>query len=248
MNTMNTINTINTDYKKKYLKYKSKYLNLKGGNNLPNLRFDADGLLIYQTTRRNIVPFQKLQIEIITSFFVTYIGYYMQDIVNNLNRHFGINILVSNTLSEIEFFRKNKNHELNNTLVPVGEDFVHWVYVGNNGYVHNPYDYNMQILNSHQFCQTHALLLAYEPNYRVNTTPQQAYYKVVQFWNFVLDNTIKIDQVAHVVNELRMANVSENQNWVDAIIEYYLQPNFNFEQIKLLISSDLAKQLAPDFK
>ena len=239
---------MNTDYKKKYLKYKSKYLNLKGGNTLVDLRFEADGLLTYQTTSRNIIPFKRLQIEVITSFFVTYIGYNMQNIVNYLNTYFGVNVLVNDTLNETSFNIKLKKNKLNNTLVPVGEDFVHWVYVDSKGVTHNPYDYNMQILNSHQFCQTHALLLAYEPSYRVITTPQLAYNKVIEFWKFILDNMINIDYIAYVVNQLRIANVSENQNWIDAIINNYLEPDFNSEKIKLLISSDLAKELAPNFK
>lgn len=238
---------MNTDYKKKYLKYKTKYINLKGGYTLKDLRFETDGLLTYETTLRNIIPFKKLQVEMITSFFVTYIGNNMQNVVNYLNKYFGVNILVSDTLNENNFILKLENNELNNTLVPVGIDYVHWVFVDSNGIVHNPYDYNMQIYNSHQFCQTHALILAYEQGYRVMTTPQLAYNKVIEFWNFILDNMIVLEYVGEVVHQLIRANISENQNWVEAIIYSYLQPNFNTEQIKLLISSGLAKELAPNF-
>ncbi len=43
---------------------------------------------------------------------------------------------------------------------------VHWIYVDSNANIHNPYIYNMQKNHSHQFCQTHSLLMALIPSTR----------------------------------------------------------------------------------
>lgn len=217
---------------------------------------DSDGLLNFDLTDttnnlrytdNDIYYFKKLQIEIITSFFVTYIGEFMQEIVVNLNNKFGNNILVSSTINEKIFDDMKKNNELNNTLVPVGKDYVHWVYIDNNGVEYNPYDYNMQKLDSHQFCQSHALILAYKQDYRIKTTPQKAYNRVIALWNYILDNNlINHDFIDYVVEKLREVNYKEIPIFVNTIIKKYLDP-FNSDQIKLLISSELAKRLAPEF-
>jgi hypothetical protein len=59
----------------------------------------------------------------------------------------------------LQFFR--------NTLISLeADEGVHWIYVDNNSLIHNPYNYNMQIDHSHQFCQSHSLLMALLPSMR----------------------------------------------------------------------------------
>jgi len=54
-----------------------------------------------------------------------------------------------------------------NTLISLeANEGVHWIYVDNNLKIHNPYNYNMQIDHSHQFCQSHSLLMALLPSMR----------------------------------------------------------------------------------
>jgi len=54
-----------------------------------------------------------------------------------------------------------------NTLVSLeANQGVHWIYIDENSQIHNPYNYNMQINHSHQFCQTHSLLMALVPQTR----------------------------------------------------------------------------------
>lgn len=54
----------------------------------------------------------------------------------------------------------------NSLIILEAQEGVHWIYIDNNLMIHNPYNYNMQIDHSHQFCQTHSLLMALIPKYR----------------------------------------------------------------------------------
>jgi hypothetical protein len=51
-----------------------------------------------------------------------------------------------------------------NVMVPLGmsDEEVHWIFKDKLGARHNPYSYKMQRDDSHQFCQSHALKLAYD--------------------------------------------------------------------------------------
>ncbi len=54
-----------------------------------------------------------------------------------------------------------------NSLVNLeADEGVHWIYIDNDARIHNPYNYNMQKDHSHQFCQTHSLLMALIPDFR----------------------------------------------------------------------------------
>jgi hypothetical protein len=112
----------------------------------------------------------------------------MQNIVRFFNNKFQKNINVSAIIHPDNFDNMIHTNSLKNYIVPVGIDFVHWYYVDENNHKHNPYDYNMQINNSHQFCQSHALLLAFDPTYRTQTNYVAAYNKVILLWTDILQN------------------------------------------------------------
>jgi len=58
-----------------------------------------------------------------------------------------------------------------NSLVNLAaNEGVHWIYIDENSQIHNPYNYNMQVNHSHQFCQTHSLLMALIPATRTICT------------------------------------------------------------------------------
>jgi len=58
-----------------------------------------------------------------------------------------------------------------NSLISLqADDGVHWVYISEDFRIHNPYNYNMQLDHSHQFCQTHSLLMALIPESRRDST------------------------------------------------------------------------------
>jgi hypothetical protein len=241
----------NNKYLLKYLKYKKKYLNLQGGA-FSNLRFE-NNILTYDTTKRNIEPFQRLQVEIVTSYLTLYIGYYMQNIVRFFNNKFNTNINVSAIIDPNNFETMVNTNLLTNCIVPVGIDFVHWYYVDENNHIHNPYYYNMQINNSHQFCQTHALLLAFDPTYRTQTNPEAAYNKVILLWTEILQNiniiTPDILQINNeIIRNLKNNNVSENQTMVDVIISVYFNDSNAINNIITVINSSVAHALAPYFK
>lgn len=68
--------------------------------------------------------------------------------------------------------------EIRNAVCHLGNDItnVHWVYVDNEGIVHNSYQYGMQRDMSHQFCQTYALHMAIFPDTRRFLTTSSAEY------------------------------------------------------------------------
>ncbi len=238
--------TTENKYKLKYLKYKNKYLDLKGGL-IPNGYSVIDHVLYLNNGRLGPV-FNKLQVEIVTSFMTLYIGMYMNEIVQFYNSIFNTNVRVSEIISEERFQDLVTNGYLNNCLVPVGFHFVHWYYVDNLNYTHNPYSYNMQLPNSHQFCQTHALILAFDPNARQQTDYVSAYKNVTGIWAQILEKinliTPSYDHDA-IIRSLYTINMS-NEKYFEIINNYYLTP-LNIQNIISLIKSEIAFKIAPFF-
>ena len=56
---------------------------------------------------------------------------------------------------------------MRNNLINIEADIgSHWFYIDDKSHIHNSYTYNMQLNHSHQFCQTHSLLMALHPKFR----------------------------------------------------------------------------------
>lgn len=54
-----------------------------------------------------------------------------------------------------------------NSLIALpADEGYHWIYIDNDTTIHNPYNYNMQINHSHQFCQAHSFFMALVPGSR----------------------------------------------------------------------------------
>jgi hypothetical protein len=236
--------TTKDKYLLKYLKYKNKYFNLKGSS-LPTNISVVDGIL-NNNTKRLKDRFDLLQVEIVTSYMTEFIGMYMQNIVDFYNKKFRNNVRVSGIVREDKFEGLVTSGKLNNCLVPVGLDFVHWYFIDNLNQSHNPYSYNMQILNSHQFCQTHALILAFYPEKRNKTDLKNAYKKVIENWTEILNNiTPSIKDHNAIIHTLRNAN-KKDETYFDIICNYYLKDR-NITNIINLIKSPIALDLAPNF-
>jgi hypothetical protein len=103
--------------------------------------------------------------------------------------------------------------KFDNAMVPrarpkKGEDLaeVHWLFIVQNPVskhklpkalkatdytVYNAYEKNMQKKGSHQFCQSHALYMAYKYYSGMSipvTNPRDAYVDLLKFWKILIDN------------------------------------------------------------
>ena len=79
---------------------------------------------------------------------------------------------------------------------------------------HDPYDYGMQLPKSHQFCQTHSLLMLVDPLYRVKTDVDAAYKKLLQFWNLYLHrilSKIKKHEVLRCIDAVETTQFEANE-------------------------------------
>jgi hypothetical protein len=119
-------------------------------------------------------------------------------------------------LSNLHVENVTLEKKFDNAMVPKGrpkldEDLaeVHWLFIVKNQSakskkpsnlkaddftVYNAYDKNMQKKGSHQFCQSHALYMAYKYYSGLPipvTNPRDAYVDLLSFWKLLIDN---IDQ------------------------------------------------------
>ena len=112
---------------------------------------------------KSIYKANKLEVEIAQGIFATIFGikHIIQYMLDKCGRS-DINILniesFPNYIIPLEEIKKRKN-----SLLPYNggaDQFVHWIYIDEQGKMQNSYFYGYQIYTGDQFCQTHALLLA----------------------------------------------------------------------------------------
>jgi len=158
-----------------------------------------------------------LNVDIAGSFFMDLIGQNMPIFVELLKK-----IIVPGStelageLANLHVENVTLKQKFDNAMVPRGrpkisEDLaeVHWLFVVKNPSakskkpsslksddftVYNAYEKNMQKKGSHQFCQSHALYMAYKYYSGLPipiTNPRDAYVDLLSFWKILIDN---IDQ------------------------------------------------------
>jgi hypothetical protein len=156
-------------------------------------------------------------VDIAGSFFMDLIGQNMPIFVELLKK-----IIVPGStelageLANLHVENVTLEQKFDNAMVPRGrpkisEDLaeVHWLFVVKNPSakskkpsslksddftVYNAYEKNMQKKGSHQFCQSHALYMAYKYYSGLPipiTNPRDAYVDLLSFWKILIDN---IDQ------------------------------------------------------
>jgi hypothetical protein len=156
-------------------------------------------------------------VDIAGSFFMDLIGQNMPIFVELLKK-----IIVPGStelageLANLHVENVTLKQKFDNAMVPRGrpkisEDLaeVHWLFVVKNPSakskkpsslksddftVYNAYEKNMQKKGSHQFCQSHALYMAYKYYSGLPipiTNPRDAYVDLLSFWKILIDN---IDQ------------------------------------------------------
>lgn len=216
-----------------------------------------------------------LNIDIAGSFFMDMIGQNMHSFVELLKK---IIVPGSPELAEqlAHFHVENVTLEqkFDNAMVPrarpkLGEDLaeVHWLFIVKNSasrmkkpnnlrsddfVVYNAYDKNMQKKGSHQFCQSHALYMAYKYYSGLpipTTNPRDAYVDLLSFWKLLIDNIsfTKLDKPSIIKNTLKSIfelNKAEEQNML--LVKHVISKfPTKLPEIYTIMTSPLAKTYCP---
>jgi len=164
----------------------------------------------------NDIAFSNIQLDIAGSFFMNLIGQNMTSFVKIIQKMVTPpNPILLDGLSKLYVENVTLDKRFDNALIPrarprnneiVAE--VHWIFVVKehdaNGIVdkketdkepvfivYNPYEKRMQIDGSQQFCQSHALYMAYKYYSGNNcpiTNPRDAYIEILDFWKLLITN------------------------------------------------------------
>lgn len=151
--------------------------------------------------------YERLVVEIVGSYLMQITGNMMNAIVASLNAKLGRNVKTAKGAP------RSSAVDVDNadSIVYHGRDeaSVHWVYYDDDGNKHDPYVYKMQIESGHQFCQTHALRLAYYPDSRAESTKVDAYMGLLGFWRDNLKDIL--DVTTNEWHDVSLATVRRTQ-------------------------------------
>ena len=187
----------------------------------------------------NDQAFSNIQLDIAGSFFMSLIGQNMASFIKVIQK------LVKPPSSFLEdglakFHVENVTLEkrFDNALVPrarprdneiIAE--VHWIFVvkeekdedeDNNEdvfIIYNPYEKRMQVDGSQQFCQSHALYMAYKYYSGNNcpiTNPRDAYIEILEFWKLLITNMPTLlkskKHIAKILRPIFKMNMDSEKN------------------------------------
>ena len=217
----------------------------------------------------NDQAFSNIQLDIAGSFFMSLIGQNMASFIKVIQK------LVKPASSFLEdgltkFHVENVTLEkrFDNALVPrarprdneiIAE--VHWIFVVKEEQdkekeediyvVYNPYEKRMQVDGSQQFCQSHALYMAYKYYSGNNcpiTNPRDAYIEILEFWKLLITNMpTLLKSKKHIAKILRpifkMNTESEkNKELVKSVISSFPK---DIHGIYDIMTTDKAKKECP---
>lgn len=154
------------------------------------------------------VKFLNIQLDIAGSFFMSLIGQNMTSFVKIIQKMVTPpNPLLLDGLSKLYVENVTLDKRFDNALIPrarpknneiVAE--VHWIFVvkekekekDDEKFIeYNPYEKRMQVDGSQQFCQSHALYMAYKyysGTLICSTNPRDAYIEILEFWKLLITN------------------------------------------------------------
>ena len=152
------------------------------------------------------VKFLNIQLDIAGSFFMSLIGQNMTSFVKMIQKMVTPpNPNLVDGLSKLYVENVTLDKRFDNALIPrarpknneiVAE--VHWIFVvkekekDEEKFIeYNPYEKRMQVDGSQQFCQSHALYMAYKYYSGNNcpiTNPRDAYIEILDFWKLLITN------------------------------------------------------------
>ncbi len=179
----------------------------------------------------------RIILDTASSYIMTFIGSHMSEIVSYFNDLKGRYVQISRIRGKCK-----------DTLLARGrsDDEVHWVYMDFQEKEHNPYAYKMQKKGSHQFCQSHALRLAYCEGCRIVTTPTDAYISLLPIWDEIFHIFELDEDILNEIIELQFEEEPESKELYQAINVF--QDNFTHEKLMNIMHSEYAIENAPYFE
>jgi hypothetical protein len=216
----------------------------------------------------------RLQLDIAGSFFMDLIGQNMTAFVKVIQKIVvPVNLEMANNLCKLHVENVTLDRRFDNALVPrarprTDENIseVHWLFVVQNDdskcykqcdldmshfTVFNPYEKRMQVDGSQQFCQTHALYMAYkyysgEPC--LVTNPRDAYINMLEFWKLLMPNmppTFKAKKfIGKILKPIFNMNIEaeKNKELINYVIKHFPEDIYNIYDI---MTTDKAKKECP---
>lgn len=199
----------------------------------------------------NELAFSNIQLDIAGSFFMSLIGQNMASFIKVIQKLVKPpSSFLEDGLAKFHVENVTLDKRFDNALVPrarpreneiIAE--VHWIFVvkerrdneedKDNGdddayVVYNPYEKRMQVDGSQQFCQSHALYMAYkyysgEPCSITN--PRDAYIEILNFWKLLITN---------------MPTLLKSKKHIATILRPIFKMNMETEKNKELVKSVIA--------
>ena len=162
-----------------------------------------------------------------------------------------------------DIFRKFHNTIVGVCMTPRSID-AHWIYVDENGYIHNSYNNGLQLDGSDQFCQSYALLMALSPYHRNAFTNNPngvklGYDELLKLWKltlyYIVHNSMETNIMSrktfhqYTLEEVLDVNMMEDRQIINKIINNYSNKNsFSVANYVFnIMNSNYAKLNAPFF-
>jgi hypothetical protein len=216
-----------------------------------------------------------LNVDIAGSFFMDMIGQNMPIFVELLKKIVvpGSHELATE-LTKLHVENVTLEQKFDNAMVPrarpkMGEDLaeVHWLFIVQNPgskskktkalkatdyTVYNAYEKNMQKKGSHQFCQSHALYMAYKYYSGLPipaTNPRDAYVDILKFWKILLDNIAStgLNKPSIIKHTLESTFELNRQTESNSVLVEHVIAKFpkKMADIYAIMTTDFAKAYCP---
>ena len=160
---------------------------------------------------------KRIELEILGGFLMQLLGDNMNNVVKILNTKYNTNVKVGCALDWTKYqeydrldYYNTLKYKLPKThlgaLTPHydKEQCAHWVYYDENANKWDSWNLDRQVYGCNQYCQTHALLLAYFPQLRDVTTRIKATIDLIAFWEqnllYILERVNKTDLDQNIYN------------------------------------------------
>lgn len=217
---------------------------------------------------------ERLQLDIAGSFFMDLIGHNMTAFVKVIQKIVvPVNLDMANELQKLHVENVTLDRRFDNALVPrarprTNENIseVHWLFVVQNDdskcykqcdldmshfTVFNPYEKRMQVDGSQQFCQSHALYMAYKyysGEQCPTTNPRDAYIDMLKFWKLIIPNmppTFKSKKsINNILKPIFKMNIEseKNKELINYVIKHFPK---DCHKIYDIMTTERAKKECP---
>ena len=182
----------------------------------------------------------NIQLDIAGSFFMSLIGQHMSSFVKIIQRIVKPSTpFLTDGLANLHVENITLDKRFDNALVPRARTSVrdieiiaevHWIFVVKqmkneveDYIVYNPYEKRMQVDGSQQFCQSHALYMAYKYYSSQEcpvTNPRDAYIEILDFWKLLITN---------------MPPIFKSKKFISKILRPIFKMNMDTEKDKELV-------------